>query len=282
MAPRYVCSAREESPVDRSSQTREKWESGEAYESYMGRWSRLVAGHFLDWLGAPENANWLDVGCGTGVLSSTVAARSIPKLVVGTDSSQDYVRYARQARREEALHFVAGNALALPFRSEVFDTIVSGLALNFIPRPEGALSEMVRVTRARSTVAAYVWDYSGEMQLIRHFWNAAADLAPGTVELDEGNRFAICSPKPLTALFEAAGLTQIEVRSIVVPTDFRDFDDYWLPFLGGQGTAPGYAATLAEGPLIELRERLRATLPTEPDGAIHMIARAWAVKGRKT
>src|SRR6185312_12097175 len=106
------------------------------------------------------------------------------------------------------------------------------------------------------------------------------EFDPEAARLDEGVRFPLCQPEPLTALFRAAGLRSVEVRAIDVPTHFQDFDDYWVPFLGGQGPAPGYAMSLDEERRVTLRERLRSTLPIAPDGSIDLIARTWAVRGR--
>jgi hypothetical protein len=117
---------------------------------------------------------------------------------------------------------------------------VSGLVLNFIPQPRQAVCEMVRAARSGGVVAAFVWDYAGKMQLMRHFWNAAAALDPAAIDLDEGRRFPLCRPAPLEELFQHADLRQVTVQALDVSTDFQDFDDYWLPF-SGQGPAPSYA-----------------------------------------
>jgi hypothetical protein len=150
--------------------------------------------------------------------------------------------------------------------------------LNFVARPADALAEMRRATRAGGLVGGYVWDYAEGMQLIRAFWAAAADLNPAVVELDEGRRFPLCRPGPLRTLFEAEGLTAVEVAPIEVPTVFADFDDLWRPFLGGQGPAPGYCAALPEDSRLALRDRLRSLLPERPDGTIALRARAWAFR----
>jgi len=161
------------------------------------------------------------------------------------------------------------------------DAAVSGLVLSFVPDPAGAVAEMTRVTRAGGRVAAYVWDYGGRMELIRRFWDAAAALDPAAATLDEGRRFGLCRPEPLAGLFRDAGLVEVAGRPIEVPTRFRDFDDYWTPFLGGQGPAPGYAMALDEGRRAALREALRARLPVAADGSIPLVARAWAVAGTR-
>ena len=256
------------------------WVSGSRYEAYVGRWSRLVAQDFLTWLAVPPGARWLDVGCGTGALTDTILRQSDPAEVVGIDPSGGFVAHAREHVRHERATFEVADAQALPFERARFDAAVSALALNFVPHPERALAEMVRVTRPGGAVAAYVWDYAGGMQLMRHFWDAAAALDPRAGELDEGHRFPLCRPAPLEQLFRDAGLERVEVRSIEVPTDFRDFDDYWVPFLGAQGPAPGYAMSLDEPRRAALRDRLRAALPAAPDGSIRLTARAWSARGR--
>jgi SAM-dependent methyltransferase len=178
--------------------------------------------------------------------------------------------------------FEVGDAGALPFTAETFDAVVSGLVLNFVPDPVAAVTEMARVARSGGTVGAYVWDYAGEMELMRRFWDAAVALDSTARELDEGVRFrAFCRPEVLADLFRNAGLRRVEARGVDVPTPFRDFDDFWRPFLGGQGPAPGYAVALSEGRRSALRERIRADLPFAADGSIPLVARAWAVRGER-
>ena len=140
---------------------------------------------------------------------------------------------------------------------------------------------MARVTREGGRVAVYVWDYGGEMQMMRHFWDAAIELDPAARDLDEGMRFSVCSLDGLASLFEGAGLAAVQTRAIDIATAFRDFDDFWSPFLGGTGTAPTYAMSLGEEQRSALRERLRSRLPTAADGGIRLIARALAVQGTR-
>ncbi len=260
---------------------KDRWASGDLYEPYVGRWSRFVAREFLSWLDAPAWLDWLDVGCGTGALTEAVAARCAPKRLVGIDPSPGFLDFARQRLSNPGAELWQADAQNLPFAAAEFDRIISGLVLNFVPDQPRAASEMARVVRSGGEVALYVWDYAGKMEMMRYFWDAAVALDLSARELDEGRRFPICRPVPLHDLFERVRPAQVETRAIDVPTVFRDFDDYWTPFLGGQAPAPGYCMSLGEDARVALRERLRASLPTRPDGSIPLVARAWAVRGRK-
>jgi SAM-dependent methyltransferase len=261
------------------SQRKEVWSAGDLYEPYVGRWSRLVAREFLEWLAVPEAKDWLDVGCGTGALTQTILSHKDPQSVKGVDSSPGFVEHAKARVIGGCVQFEVGDAQALPIDAATFDAAVSGLVLNFVPQPLRAVTEMARVVRPGGVVAAYVWDYAGKMELMRYFWDAAAALDRAARELDEGRRFPICKPEPLTELFTQAGLCDVDVRAIVIPTVFCDFDDYWTPFLGGQGPAPGYAMSLSEERRAALKDRISPGLPIGQDGAIHLVARAWAVRG---
>jgi SAM-dependent methyltransferase len=258
----------------------ERWASGALYEPYVGRWSRLVAREFLVWLHAPPGLAWLDVGCGTGALAEQVALSCAPARLAAIDRSAEFLVFARE-RLGAVADLRVADADALPFGAGAFDRVVSGLVLNFLPDPARALAEMRRVLRRGGEVALYVWDYTGRMELMRHFWDAATALDPRAAALDEGSRFPICRPEALREAFAAAGLDEVATHAIEVPTVFRDFDDYWSPFLGGQGPAPGYCAALPEAARAALRERLRQTLPARADRSIHLVARAWAVRGRR-
>jgi len=263
------------------SQRKDVWAAGDSYEPYVGRWSRRVAREFLNWLAVPERKDWLDVGCGTGALTRTIVEQANPNSVVGLDSSPGYIEYAKARSASPRASFEIAEAHSLPIGTASRDAAVAGLVLNFVPQPRPAVAEMARVVRPGCIVAAYVWDYAGKMELMRYFWDAAVALNPGAKELDEGRRFPLCQPEPLAELFAQAGLSEVEVRAIDVATDFRDFDDYWSPFLGGQGPAPGYAMSLSEERRATLRERIRSALPIAKDGSIPLIARAWAARGRK-
>jgi SAM-dependent methyltransferase len=261
--------------------TQVRWASGDLYEPYVGRWSRQVAPEFLAWLDAPPGLDWLDVGCGTGALAEAVAQRCAPRRLAGIDPSDGFLDFARRRLEKTGAELQQADAQSLPFAAGEFDRVVSGLVLNFVPDKPRAAAEIARVLRPGGEAALYVWDYAVRMELMRHFWDAAVALDPRAQELDEGRRSPICRPEPLHALFAEAGLRDVATRSIDVPTAFRDFDDYWTPFLGGQAPAPSYCMSLDEDARAALRERLRASLPTAPDGSIRLIARAWAVRGRK-
>jgi SAM-dependent methyltransferase len=256
------------------------WAAGDKYEPYIGRWSRLVAARFLDWLDVADSKRWVDVGCGTGALLQTILATRKPTLVSGVDRSENFLRHAGQGSRGERPLLAVSDGQSLPFVSAVFDLAVSGLVLNHVPQPEKMVSEMSRVTRSGGVCALYVWDYAGKMELLRYFWDSASDLDPEAAKLDEAF-FPLCQPGPLQDLFEGCGLVDVEVQALEIPTVFKDFDDYWNPFLGGQGPAPAYVMSLRAENRIALREALRKRLPTEQDGSIKLVARAWAVKSRR-
>ena len=258
-------------PVDR-------WSNGERYEAFVGRWSRPIARELLRWLGVPAGARWLDVGCGTGALTQTILADAAPARVLGVDRADGYVALARERVADPRAGFLVGDAQALPVVDGTFDAAVSGLVLNFVPRPEQMLAEMARALRPGGVASLYVWDYAGEMQLLRHFWNAAVALDSAAQTLDEGVRFPLCQPKALAEVVQAAGFARVATRAIDAPTVFGDFDDYWAPFLSGEGPAPGYAMSLDLARRVALRERIRAGLPIGADGSIVLMARAWAAE----
>lgn len=255
------------------------WERGDPYEQYVGRWSRQVAPLFLHWLGAPVGRRWLDVGCGTGALSAAILDKCAPLSVAGIDSSEGFLDSARRQLTGRATLY-QGSATAIPLGNASVDLVVSGLVLNFISDQAAALAEMARVAAKGGIIGAYVWDYAGKMELMRFFWDAAVELDPSAKQLDEGVLFPLCRPDALTRLFASAGLEQIEVTAIDIATPFPGFEDYWQPFLGGQGPAPAYAMSLDEAARVRLRERLRERIPVFPDGSISMVARAWAVRAR--
>jgi SAM-dependent methyltransferase len=258
---------------------KENWGSGGPYEQYVGRWSRKVAKEFLAWLAVPPGQTWADVGCGTGALVDSILAEFNPRSIAAIDRAEGFIAEARRRITDSRARFEIGDATALPWESESSDVTVSGLVLNFVSDSDAMAKEMVRVTRPGGKIGAYVWDYSGGMQMMRHFWDIVVELNPKDSALDQGERFPLCQPEPLEGLFRRAGLTSISVRPIKIPTVFGDFDDYWMPFLGKQGAAPTYLASLSVTTRDRIRDALKTRLVPNADGSIALSARAWAVQG---
>jgi len=254
----------------------EDWSQGGAYERFMGRWSRRVAPEFLAWLDQPAGRRWADVGCGSGALTAAILEHCAPVSVLAVDPSSAQVDEAARQIHDVRVSFGVGAAANLPARS--FDVVVSALVLNFVPDPGDAVTSMTRAAPG-GVVAAYVWDYAEGMQLLRTFWDVACALDPAAAALHEGHRFSFATPDALAEVWTGAGLTEVAATGITVPTVFQDFDDFWQPFLGGQGPAPGYVATLDDHAREQLRAALQSALEPEPDGSIHLTARAWAVRG---
>lgn len=258
----------------------ERWARGNAYEPYVGRWSRLVARRFVEWLAPAPGARWLDVGCGTGALTEAILDAARPTRVRGVDPSQDFIAFARAHVADARAEFAVADAQHLAPDDDAFDYVVSALVLNFVADPPAALEEMRRAARDGGWIAAYVWDYAGGMEMMRFLWTAATELDARAASLDEAARFPICRPEPLRSLWVDAGLTDVTVTAIDVDTVFRDFDDFWSPFLGGNAPAPAYVMSLDDAMRAELEALLQARLPVRDDGSIALRARAWAVRGR--
>lgn len=255
------------------------WQSGIDYEKFMGRWSTLVAREFLNWLAIPLARSWLDVGCGTGSLTRLILEIYQPKEMIAVDSSSDFIAHARRSITNPAVQFKVGLAQSLELDSNSIDVVSSGLVLNFVPQPEVALAEMLRVTKPGGKIGIFLWDYAEGMQMLRYFWDAAVGLDPKAKELDEGIRFPLCQKGKLESLMREVGLKQVEATPVEVKTVFQNFDDYWQPFLGNVGPAPGYTMSLKAQDRRQLEEKLRQSLPMDDSGAISLMARAWAVKG---
>lgn len=253
------------------------WQAGMPYERYVGRWSRLVAPRFLTWLGVPPGQRWLDVGCGTGALCEAIVTQCAPASVTGLEPAEGFLSVARQKLPPDVA-LVTGSAAAMPLADASFDVVVAGLVLNFVPDLGAALAEIQRVAKPGASIGAYVWDYSGKMDLMRYFWNAAWELDADVAKLVEASRFPLCHPDALIQAMNDAGLQAAEVTAIDIATPFADFDDYWQPFLGGTGPAPAYATGLAESAREKLKARLQSQLPIQADGSIPLEARAWAVR----
>lgn len=257
----------------------DNWSGADAYELFMGRWSRATAGLFLPWLAAVPALAWLDLGCGTGALSSVLQQTAQPRQVIGVDQSPTFVATAQARYGNATTRFEVGDAARIPLADDAVDLAVSALAFNFFPDPAAALRELRRVVRPGGLVAFYVWDYAGRMEMLRIFWDVAVALDPAAAELDEGRRFPGNEPDALRGLLVAAGLDEVELIALDTPLRFADFDDYWRPFPIGVGPGPSYVAGLSPEMQQALQDALRQALPVAEDGSITLVGRAWAAKG---
>lgn len=252
-----------------------------AYERFMGRWSRQLAPLFVTFAGIGPNDAVLDVGSGTGELALAIAASAPSARIVGIDPADPYVKYAQSRAPSERVRFEVGDAQKMSFPDATVDRVLSLLVVNFIPDRDKALDEMIRVSKPGGVVAAAVWDYGGEMEMLRVFWDEAVARDPSIAKRDE-RHMPLCRSGELAALWRAHGLKQVVEQPLTFTMTFASFDDYWTPFLGGQGPAGAYAAKLPEADRAALAQRLRKRLlGSRADGPITLKARAWAVRGTK-
>jgi len=233
---------------------------------------------FLNWLNFPDNMHWLDLGCGTGALSEAIFNKCKPDHLYCIDPSVEFLEKAKGKNSFKA-QFLVGGASEIPLADHAVDFVVSGLAFNFFPDLTGAFSEMKRVLKESRTIAAYVWDYADRMDFLRVFWDSAREADANAIKFDEGIRFPICNPGNLKDAFQKACLTDIETSYLDIDTVFKNFSDYWNPFKGGQGPAPGYLALLNGNLQNKIKNTLLKKLPVDQDGSITLLARAIAVRG---
>jgi SAM-dependent methyltransferase len=251
----------------------------QAYERFMGRWSRQLAPTLITFAGVSDGDAVLDVGSGTGALAAALARFSPSSRIVGIDPAASYVGFAQAQQSDDRIRFEVGDAQQLRFEDASFDRTLSLLVINFIPDPVKALTEMRRVTRHGGSVAAAVWDYGDGMQMLRAFWDEAVALNPASGAKDE-RHMPFCRSGELGAFWRKQGFEQVVEEGLTIQTRFAGFDDYWNPFLEKQGPAGAYVASLPLGERNQLRERLRRRLLGDgPDRPIVLSARAWAVKG---
>lgn len=254
--------------------------NAEAYERFMGRWSKQLAPLLVDFAGIPDTGQALDVGSGSGSLAFGIARKKPGLRVVGIDPSSEYVEFANGRNSFPGrVRFEIGDAQNLPFPSAAFRASLSLLVFNFIPDPGKALRELLRVTRSRGRITAAVWDYGDGMRMLRAFWDAAVSLDPAAEKRDE-RHMPLCRAGELSRLWKQEGLNDVQEQSLDTAMNFNSFADYWDPFLLGQGPAGAYVQALPEGRLPALREALkRRLLIADERRAFTLPAKVWAVRG---
>jgi SAM-dependent methyltransferase len=250
-----------------------------AYERFMGRWSRQVAPLLVRFADIRDGQAVLDVGSGTGALALAAAQVAPSAQITGVDPSASYASYAQGRAPTERVRFVVGDAQALQVSDASFERVVSLFVMNFIPDRAKALREMIRVARPDGLIAAAVWDYGDGMQMLRMFWDEAVALDPAVAGRDERN-MPLSRQGALAAFWREHGLAEVEEQPLTIRMSFSSFEDYWEPFLGGQGPAGAHVARLSAARRDALRNRIRQRLVGDgPDRPIALEARAWAVKG---
>jgi len=255
-----------------------RFDDGEAYEDFMGRWSRLAGDAFLDWLSPAPGLRWLDVGCGNGAFTELLVDRCAASQVQGIDPSGEQLAFARKRlARAGNVGLRIGSAMELPFADGTFDAVASALVIFFVPEPAGAVAEMARVIRPGGGVCAYAWDLPGGGFPYAALHDAMASLGqePPWPPHAEAARL-----EALRQLWTDAGLVDVETTEVTVQRRFADFESWWATARKGPVFAPRLAG-LAGGNIELLKSRVRERLPVAADGSITCSGRANAVRGRR-
>ena len=259
------------------------FENAGSYECFMGRWSRLIASSFVDFTEISDLERILDAGSGTGALSVSIAEKNAQSNVVGIDPSEEYVKYAsRENPFPQRVSYQVGDAQKIHFPNSTFQASLSLLVFNFIPDPKKALNELKRVTQSGGLISAAVWDYGSGMQMLRVFWDAAVSINSAAEKSDE-KHMPLCRSGELASLWEQAGLLNVHEQPLNVSMRFNSFEDFWNPFLLGQGPAGAYVAGLDQTHLATLQNEVKRRLPFtqgQDDARYELFARVWAVRGR--
>jgi SAM-dependent methyltransferase len=249
------------------------------YERFMGRWSRLLAPNFITFAGIKNGNRVLDVGTGTGSAATAVEASMPASEVVGIDPSAGFIAYAQKSAKSKRARFEVGDAQALNFKDASFDNAIALLVMNFIPDHNKAIAQMRRVTRARGTVSACVWDYNEGMQSLRFFWDEAAAFDPAIEPRDE-RHMKLSRQGQLGDFWRKAGLVNVTEQPLTIDQSFSSFNEYWGPFTTGAGPGGAYVVSLSDDRRQQLEARMRKRLLGDrKDGPFTLTARAWCVRG---
>jgi SAM-dependent methyltransferase len=252
--------------------------SGDTYGRFIGRYGPELAAALVDFARVAPEMRALDVGCGPGALSAVLVERLGAPSVTAIDPSAPFVAACRA--RLPGIDVVKASAENLPFADNSFDVALSQLVVNFMDDPEAGVREMARVVRPGGIVGSCVWDYAGEMTLLRAFWDAAREVDPERgAGADEGVVMRWCGEGELAELWRAADLAEVRFDSLVASARYEDFDDLWSPLPIGIGPAGAFCKSLDEDGQAALRDAFRRRLGVG-DRPFELNARAWAVAGR--
>jgi SAM-dependent methyltransferase len=256
------------------------WADGDAYEKFMGQWSRLSGLDFVKWIAPDSGLKWLDVGCGTGAFTSIVLEGCSPGLIVGIDPAEVHLADAKLRVMDDRVEFRVADALALPFGDDEFDIAASALVLNFVPDQGKMVAEMARVVRPSGTVAAYVWDFAGGKGVSQHIGaavaaqNTQASGQASNIQNTESTRL-----EALSDLFVEAGLKAVETRPIEITVTFENFEDYWSSNTGFTSPVGNFVKSLSPDDCDRFMGEVKERLPIGNDGSIQYMARVSAVRG---
>ena len=242
------------------------------YDRFMGRYSRRLAPAFVEFVGIADGWRVLDVGCGSGALTSQLAGRLDPQKVWAVDPQEAFVSAVRD--RHPGVRAQRASAEALPFEDQLFDAALAQLVVHFMADPVAGLREMGRVVRPGGVVAACVWDHAGRMGPLSGFWETARALDPG---VEDESRLAGTRDGQLAELLAMAGLHHHRSAGLTVRVEHASFEEWWEPFELGVGPAGAYVSRLGASRRARLREACRARLPA---GGFTISATAWAAMAR--
>ena len=243
--------------------------TADAYQRFMGRYSRPLAEQFVDLVAVRPSDRVLDVGCGPGILTAPLVERCGPEGVGAVDPSPPFVADVRE--RLPGVDVREAAAEALPFDDHAFDAALAQLVVHFMTDPVAGLREMGRVTKPGGVVAASVWDFVGGTAPLSVFWRAAQELDPAAP--GEADR-AGTHEGALVELAGAAGLAGVRSTSLTVHVPFTSYEEWWAPYLDGVGPVGSYVASLDADHRRRVEQRCRELLPEPP---FEHAATAWVV-----